>query len=150
MVLLFLRDWRSAFIVITTIPLALLSAVVFLWAAGQTINIMTLGGLALAVGILVDEATVEVENIHTQMFRGLPRALAIVEAARRTALPRLLAMVCILAVFVPAFFMEGDQPAALHAALAGGRLRDDFVVRAFNQAGAGNGRVADAIGSRRG
>jgi multidrug efflux pump subunit AcrB len=107
MVLLFLRDWRSAFIVVTTIPLALLSALVFLWAAGQTINIMTLGGLALAVGILVDEATVEVENIHTQMARGLPRSLAIVEAAQRTALPRLLAMVCILAVFVPAFFMEG-------------------------------------------
>lgn len=106
-VLLFLRDWRSALIVITTIPLALLSAIVFLWAAGQTINIMTLGGLALAVGILVDEATVEVENIHTQMARGLPRGLAVVEAARRTALPRLLAMVCILAVFVPAFFMEG-------------------------------------------
>ena len=107
MVLLFLRDWRSALIVITTIPLAMLSAIVFLWAAGQTINIMTLGGLALAVGILVDEATVEVENIHTQMARGLPRALAVVEAASRTALPRLLAMACILAVFVPAFFMEG-------------------------------------------
>jgi multidrug efflux pump subunit AcrB len=107
MVLLFLRDWRSAFIVVTSIPLALLSAVVFLWASGQTINIMTLGGLALAVGILVDEATVEVENIHTQMARGLPRAVAVVEAARRTALPRLLAMVCILAVFVPAFFIEG-------------------------------------------
>ncbi|WP_031497815.1 efflux RND transporter permease subunit [Bryobacter aggregatus] len=107
MVLLFLRDWRSAFIVITTIPLALLSAIVLLWAAGQSINMMTLGGLALAVGILVDEATVEVENIHTQMSRGLPRAVAVVEAARRTALPRLLAMVCILAVFVPAVFMEG-------------------------------------------
>ncbi|BDC49469.1 RND transporter [Bryobacterales bacterium F-183] len=107
MVLLFLRDWRSALIVITTIPMALLSAVVLLWAAGQTLNIMTLGGLALAVGILVDEATVEVENIHTQLARGLPRGVAVVEAARRTAFPRLLAMVCILAVFVPAFFMEG-------------------------------------------
>lgn len=107
MVLLFLRDWRGAFIVVTTIPLALLSAIVFLWSAGQTINIMTLGGLALAVGVLVDEATVEIENMHTQMVRGLPRALAVVEAARRTALPRLLAMVCILAVFVPAFFMTG-------------------------------------------
>jgi multidrug efflux pump subunit AcrB len=107
MVLLFLRDWRSALIVITTIPMALLSATVLLWAAGQTLNIMTLGGLALAVGILVDEATVEVENIHTQLARGLPRGVAVVEAARRTALPRLLAMVCILAVFVPAFFMEG-------------------------------------------
>jgi multidrug efflux pump subunit AcrB len=61
-VLLFLRDWRSALIVVATIPMALLSAIVFLWAAGQTINIMTLGGLALAVGILVDEATVEVES----------------------------------------------------------------------------------------
>jgi multidrug efflux pump subunit AcrB len=107
MVLLFLRDWRSAFIVITTIPLALLSAVAFLWGAGQTINIMTLGGLALAVGVLVDEATVEIENMHTQLARGLPRALAVIEAARRTAIPRLLAMVCILAVFVPAFFMTG-------------------------------------------
>ncbi len=107
MVLLFLRDWRSAVIVTTTIPMALLSAIVFLWAAGQTVNIMTLGGLALAVGILVDEATVEVENIYTQMSRGLPRALAVVEAAQRTAVPRLLAMCCILAVFVPAFFMEG-------------------------------------------
>jgi len=107
MVLLFLRDWRSALIVVTTIPMALLAATVFLWAAGQTLNIMTLGGLALAVGILVDEATVEVENIHTQMSRGLSRGLAVVEAARRTAVARLLAMVCILAMFVPAFFMEG-------------------------------------------
>jgi len=74
MVLLFLRDWRSALIVVTTIPFALLSAVVFLWAAGQTINIMTLGGLALAVGVLVDEATVEIENIHTQMTSGTSRA----------------------------------------------------------------------------
>ena len=73
---------------------------------------MTLGGLALAIGILVDEATVEVENIHRQMARGLPRGLAVVEAARRTALPRLLAMVCILAVFVPAFFMTTRFAAA--------------------------------------
>jgi len=68
MVLIFLRDWRSALIVVANIPFALLAAVVFLWAAGQTINIMTLGGLALAVGVLVDEATVEIENIHTQML----------------------------------------------------------------------------------
>lgn len=105
--LLFLRDWRGALVVIVTIPLALMSAIVFLWAAGQTINIMTLGGLALAVGILVDEAAVEVENMHTQMTRGLSRAAAVVEAARRTALPRLLAMASLLSVFVPAFFMSG-------------------------------------------
>jgi multidrug efflux pump subunit AcrB len=107
MVLLFLRDWRSALIVLTTIPFALLSAVVCLWAFGQTINIMTLGGLALAVGVLVDEATVEIENIHTHMATGIPRALAVAEAARKTALARLLSMLAILSVFVPSFFMVG-------------------------------------------
>ena len=107
MVLLFLRDWRSALIVIANIPLALLAAVVLLWVAGQTINIMTLGGLALAVGVLVDEATVEIENIHTQMLPGVSRARAVIEACRRTALARLLSMFCILAVFVPSFFMVG-------------------------------------------
>src|SRR5262249_2091107 len=66
MVLLFLRDWRSVLVVVLNIPLALLGAVIALWLSGQTINLMTLGGLALSVGILVDEATVEVENIHTQ------------------------------------------------------------------------------------
>ena len=74
MVLVFLRDWRSAAIVVVTIPFALLAAVVALWGAGQTINIMTLGGLALAVGILVDEATVAIENIHTHLARGTPLA----------------------------------------------------------------------------
>ncbi len=107
MVLLFLRDWRSAFIVILNIPFALLSAVILLWACGQTINIMTLGGLALAVGVLVDEATVEIENIHTRMQTGVSRARAVVDACSQTALPRLLSMFCILAVFVPSFFMAG-------------------------------------------
>jgi multidrug efflux pump subunit AcrB len=107
MVLLFLRDWRSALIVVLNIPFALLAAVVGLWAFGQTINIMTLGGLALAVGVLVDEATVEIENIHTQMTPGVSRARAVVEACSRTAIARLLSMLCILAVFVPSFFMAG-------------------------------------------
>ncbi len=107
MVLIFLRDWRSAVIVVMNIPFALLSAVVLLWATGQTINIMTLGGLALAVGVLVDEATVEIENIHTQMLPGISRARAVVEACSRTAMARLLSMFCILAVFVPSFFMVG-------------------------------------------
>jgi len=107
MVLIFLRDWRSAIIVILNIPFALLSAVVILWLTGQSINIMTLGGLALAVGVLVDEATVEIENIHTQMLPGVSRARAVVEACSRTALARLLSMFCILAVFVPSFFMVG-------------------------------------------
>ena len=107
MVLIFLRDWRSALIVVLNIPFALLSAVILLWATGQTINIMTLGGLALAVGVLVDEATVEIENIHTQMLPGVSRARAVVEACSRTAMARLLSMFCILAVFVPSFFMVG-------------------------------------------
>jgi multidrug efflux pump subunit AcrB len=107
MVLIFLRDWRSALIVVLNIPFALLSAVILLWLTGQTINIMTLGGLALAVGVLVDEATVEIENIHTRMLPGVSHARAVVEACSRTAMARLLSMCCVLAVFVPSFFMTG-------------------------------------------
>ena len=107
MVLIFLRDWRSAVIVIMNIPFALLTAVILLWATGQTINIMTLGGLALAVGVLVDEATVSIENTHTHMLPGISRARAVVQAAGNTAMARLLSMACILAVFVPSFFMIG-------------------------------------------
>jgi multidrug efflux pump subunit AcrB len=107
MVLLFLRDWRSAVVVMLNIPFALLAALFALWLTGQTINLMTLGGLALAVGILVDMSTVEVENIHTHMGK----APTVARAARRsnleTAVPRLLAMLCVLAVFLPSFFMEG-------------------------------------------
>src|SRR5262249_19698790 len=79
----------------------------------QNINLMTLGGLALAVGILVDEATVAVENIHTHIARGASLARAALDATRETALPRLLAMLCILAVFIPAFFMQGAAKALL-------------------------------------
>lgn len=107
MVLLFLRDWRSALIVLATIPLSLLAAVVWLWFTGQTINIMTLGGLALAVGVLVDEATVEIENIHTHMAEGVPRARAVVSACHKTIIARFLAMLCVLAVFIPSLFMAG-------------------------------------------
>ncbi len=107
MVLLFLRDWKSALIVVATIPGALTAAVVGLWAGGQTLNLMTLGGLALAVGVLVDEATVAIENIHTQLARGVPTSVAVVDASRATAVPRLLAMLTVLAVFLPAFFLVG-------------------------------------------
>ncbi len=111
MVLLFLRDWRSVFIVLINIPLSLLSAVFALWLTGQSIHLMTLGGLALAIGILVDESTVAVENIHTHIARGSSPAVAAYEGTRETALPRLLAMLCILAVFIPAFFMVGAAQA---------------------------------------
>jgi multidrug efflux pump subunit AcrB len=107
MVLVFLRDWRSAGIVVVTIPFALLAAVIALWGAGQTINVMTLGGLALAVGILVDEATVAIENIHTHLARGVPVAEGVLDASGEVVGPRLLAMLSVVAVFVPSFFMTG-------------------------------------------
>jgi multidrug efflux pump subunit AcrB len=111
MILLFLRDWRSALVVVLNIPLALMSAVLALWITGQTINLMTLGGLALAIGILVDEATVAIENIHAHLQRGKPLAQAVRDGSAETAVPRLLAMLCILAVFVSSFFMEGAAQA---------------------------------------
>src|SRR5215218_2662864 len=107
MVLLFLRDWRSAVIVVVNIPLALLTSVVFLYLTGQTINIMTLGGLALAVGILVDESTVTIENIHHHLELGKPKSRAIWDACQEIAVPKLLILLSILAVFVPALFMSG-------------------------------------------
>lgn len=107
MILLFLRDWRSSLIVVLNIPLALFGSILALWICGQTINLMTLGGLALAIGILVDEATVEIENIHANMQRGIPLARAVRDASQATFVPRLLAMLCILAVFVASFFMQG-------------------------------------------
>src|SRR5580692_85814 len=106
-VLLFLRDLRSALIVIMTIPLALLSAATLLYLFGQTINIMTLGGLALSVGILVDEATVNIENIHRHQETGKERGRAIADACLEIAGPKLLILLSILAVFVPALFMNG-------------------------------------------
>jgi multidrug efflux pump subunit AcrB len=107
MVLLFLRDWRSVIVVVLNIPFALLGSVIALWLTGQTVNIMTLGGLALAVGILVDEATVEVENIHTQFEHTPNIATAVRLGNAQTAVPRLLAMLCVLAVFLPSFLMQG-------------------------------------------
>jgi multidrug efflux pump subunit AcrB len=107
MVLLFLRDWRSVIVVVLNIPLALIGSIIALYLTGQTINLMTMGGLALAVGILVDEATVEVENIHTQFEHTDSIAVAVRRGNAQTAVPRLLAMLCILAVFVPSFLMQG-------------------------------------------
>lgn len=107
MVLLFLRDVRSAVIVVVTIPISVLAAVLALRAMGQTVNLMTLGGLALAVGILVDESTVAIENIHAHLGRGVPVRRAVADAMAEVTTPRLLAMLCVLAVFVPAFFVGG-------------------------------------------
>jgi multidrug efflux pump subunit AcrB len=111
MVLLFLRDWRSALIVVINIPLSLMGSLLALWLTKQTINIMTLGGLALAVGILVDEATVCIENIHTHLMQGRSIGHAALEATTETTVPRLLAMLCILAIFSPTLFMAGAAKA---------------------------------------
>src|SRR5262249_24753908 len=105
MILLFLRDLRSVAVVVSTIPLALLGAMVGLWLTGNTINIMSLGGMALSIGILVDMSTVTIENLHVQLGRTQNVATAVMRAAETTAVPILLALFCILSVFVPAFIM---------------------------------------------
>ncbi|MBC6110773.1 efflux RND transporter permease subunit [Pedobacter fastidiosus] len=117
MVLLFLGDKRAALIVILTIPTSIIAGVLFLKLFGQTINIMTLSGLALAIGILVDESTVTIENIHQHFDMGKPKALAIWDACKEIAFPKLLILFCILAVFAPAFTMTGI-PGALFLPLA--------------------------------
>jgi multidrug efflux pump subunit AcrB len=108
MVLVFLRDLRSVIVVVLNIPVSLLGSVMALWLCGQTLNLMTLSGLALSIGILVDEATVEVENIHTQYEHTPSIARAVRRGNQETAVPRLLAMLCVLAVFLPTLFMKGS------------------------------------------
>jgi multidrug efflux pump subunit AcrB len=117
MVLLFLRDWRSSLVVIITIPVAVLGAVLCLKLAGQTINIMTLSGLALAIGILVDQATVTIENIHQHLEMNKSKRRAILDACAEIAFPLLLILLCILAVFAPSFVMKG-VPKAMFLPLA--------------------------------
>ncbi len=117
MVLLFLGDRRAALIVILTIPTSIITGVLFLKLFGQTINIMSLSGLALAIGILVDESTVTIENIHQHFDMGKPKAQAIWDACKEIAFPKLLILLCILAVFAPAFTMSGI-PGALFLPLA--------------------------------
>ncbi len=106
MILLFLRDLRSVMVVVCNIPLALMGSLFGLWVTQNTINIMSLGGMALAIGILVDEATVTIENTHVQMEETSNIATAVLNASNATAVPRLLALLCILSVFIPAFIME--------------------------------------------
>lgn len=107
MILLFLGDTRGAIIVVLTIPIAILTAVTVLHLFGQTINIMTLSGLALSIGILVDEATVTIENIHQHLDMGKAKPRAILDALLEISIPKLLILLCILAVLTPAFIMTG-------------------------------------------
>lgn len=107
MVLLFLKDWRSSLVVIITIPVSILGSVLFLHLCGQTINIMTLSGLALAIGVLVDQATVTIENIHQHLEMGKTKKQAILDACEEISFPLLLILLCILAVFAPSIVMTG-------------------------------------------
>jgi multidrug efflux pump subunit AcrB len=107
MILLFLGSWRSTLIVVTSIPLSILVSFIFLGALGQTVNLMTLGGLSLAVGILVDDATVELENVHRHMAMRKPLVQAILDGAEQIAVPAFVATLCICIVFVPVVFISG-------------------------------------------
>src|ERR1700720_4555415 len=107
MILLLLGSWRSTLIIAVSIPLAVLGAIVMLSALGETLNIMTLGGLALAVGILVDDATVTIENINWHLEQGKGVELSIMDGARDIATPAFVSLLCICIVFVPMFFLQG-------------------------------------------
>ncbi len=107
MILLFLGSWRSTLIIAVSIPLSILTSIVILSAIGQTINIMTLGGLALAVGILVDDATVEIENINRNLAQGKETIQAILDGAQQIAVPAFVSTLSICIVFVPMFFLTG-------------------------------------------
>lgn len=107
MIFLFLGDSRGALIVVLTIPIAILSAVIMLYLFGQTINVMTLSGLALSIGILVDEATVTIENIHQHFEMEKPKQRAILDALLEISIPKILILLCILAVLIPSFMMSG-------------------------------------------
>jgi multidrug efflux pump subunit AcrB len=107
MILLFLGSWRSTLVVVTSIPLSILTSVAILSALGQTLNVMTLGGLALAVGILVDDATVEIENIHRNLGLGTRLVQAILDGAQQIATPAFVSTLSICIVFVPVVFLTG-------------------------------------------
>jgi CzcA family heavy metal efflux pump len=107
MILVFLGDWRPTIIIAVSIPLSIFVSVILLSALGETINIMTLGGLALAVGILVDDATVEIENIERNLAMGKEMKQAILDGAQQIAVPALVSTLCICIVFVPMFFLTG-------------------------------------------
>ena len=107
MILLFLGSWRSTIIVAVSIPLSILCSIIAMSLVGQTLNVMTLGGLALAVGILVDDATVEIENIHRNLGQGKPIKRAILDGAQQIATPALVATLCICIVFTPVVLLTG-------------------------------------------
>src|SRR2546423_14929959 len=107
MILLFLGSWRSTLIICISIPLSILVSIIILWLLGETLNVMTLGGMALAVGILVDDATVEIENIHRNLHQHKRLVQAILDGAQQIAVPAFVSTLCICIVFVPVWFISG-------------------------------------------
>ena len=151
MILLFLRDLRSVLVVVCNIPLALTGSLFGLWVTGNTINIMSLGGMALAIGILVDEATVTIENTHVQMEQTPNIATAVLNASNATAVPRLLALALHPVGVHPGVHHGRPAAVAVHAADPGGRLRHDLVVPALQHVRADHERLpAQAQGASRG
>ena len=142
MILVFLGSWRSTLIIAISIPLSILTSIIVLSAIGQTINIMTLGGLALAVGILVDDATVEIENINRNLAQGKEIIQAILDGAQQIAVPAFVSTLSICIVFVPMFFLTGVAKLPVRAAGGGGGLCDAGLLPAVPHAGADDGSVS--------
>ncbi len=148
--LLFVGSWRSTLIVATSIPLAILSSILALSWLGETINVMTLGGLALAVGILVDDATVMIENIDAHLeeadaagnHKGLEDA--IIDAANQIVVPTFVSTLCICIVWLPLFQLGGVGGLSIPPPRRGDHLRDDRLLHPVAHADAHHGRVAVA------
>ena len=141
MVLLFLGSWRSTLIIATSIPLAIMTSILMLSWFGQTINVMTLGGLALAVGILVDDATVMIENIAAHLEEGKDLEDAIIDASNQIVIPTLVSTLMHLHRLAAAILAGWADRVPVHAAGDGDRVRDAGVVRAVADARADHGPI---------
>ncbi len=150
MILLFLGSWRSTLIVCISIPLSILTSLCLLSLLGQTINVMTLGGLALAVGILVDDATVEIENTHRNIAMRKPLVTAVLDGASQIAVPTFVATLAICIVFVPVLLLTGTAQVSVYAAGDGGGLRHAGVLSAIPHAGAHHDGLLARVGDPRG
>ena len=147
MVLVFLGSARSMLIVITSIPLSILTAIIGLKLSGQTINTMTLGGIALAVGMLVDDATVEIENIHRNQAMGKPLLTAILDGARQIATPTAVGTLAICIVFFPVVLLTGVARFPVHATGDGGGVCDAHLLSFVALPGTDHGALFAAGGT---
>ena len=149
MILLFLGSWRSTLIVATSIPLSILTSIIVLWAMGQSLNTMTLGGMALAVGILVDDATVELENVHRNLGMKKPIRRAILDGAAQIAVPAFVSTWPSASSSCRCVFLTGPAASLFYPAGPGRRLRHAGLVLPVADAGADDGAVPAADRSAR-